>query len=158
MVTGGWTLFQAGADDAEKQAAQLHYQSDSRERWINEVAKKSWCVQPLLSRVAFSHQTRWDSLSPITLVTVMQQWQRSKMLDFAKKQHVGAPELKERFYINDREETSWENNVAKLGKCNDNHNRPKDIKIQPHISLWDRIESSDDRSQRLQHPIQTNLA
>ena len=139
MVIGGCTLFQASADDAEKQAAQLDYQSDSRERWMKEVVKKAGVSNNYYREWLFSHQARGDSLSPITVVTVTQPWQRSKMLDFEKKQHIGAPELKKRFYINDGEETSRENILPKLGKCNDNDNRPKDIKIQPQISLWDRV-------------------
>ena len=139
MVIGGWTLFQASSEDAEKQASQLDYQSESRERWIKEVAKKAGVSSSYYRDWVYSHQTRGDSLSPITVVTVTQPWQRSKMLDFAKKQQAGSNELKERFYINDREENSWDNIVAKLGKCSDSDNRQKDIKIQPQISLWDRV-------------------
>ena len=68
--------------------------SDSPERFIQEVAKKG-VTQP------------WDSLSPTTVATVTQPWQRSKMLDFAKKQQCSSNELKERFFINDREERKF---------------------------------------------------
>ena len=85
MVIGGWTLFQATTDDADRQAAQLDFQSDSRERFIKEVAKKAGVSNNYCKDWIFSHQTRGDSLSPITVVTVTQPWQRSKMLDFAKK-------------------------------------------------------------------------
>ena len=61
------------------------------------------------------------------------------MLDFAKKQQFGTNELKERFFINDREESSWDTIVAKFGKSVDTDTRQKDIKIQPQISLWDRV-------------------
>ena len=139
MVIGGWTLFQATTDDADRQAAQLDYQSDSRERFIKEVAKKAGVSNNYYKDWLFSHQTRGDSLSPITVVTVTQPWQRSKMLDFAKKQQFGTNELKERFFINDREESSWDTIVAKFGKSVDTDTRQKDIKIQPQISLWDRV-------------------
>ena len=66
MVIGGWTLFQATTDDADRQAAQLDYQSDSRERFIKEVAKKAGVSNNYYKDWLFSHQTRGDSLSPIS--------------------------------------------------------------------------------------------
>ena len=120
MVVGGWTMFQASTED---------FQSDSRERWIKEVAKKPGIPNSYYRDWVYSHQKRGDSLSAITVVTVTKPWQRSEMLDYMK--NIGTTALKERFYIDGREETSWEKILAKFGVCNDSDNRQKDIKIRP---------------------------
>ena len=70
IVIGGWSTFIPNKEDTEKQGEQLEAQSVSRERWIKEIAKKAGLPSGYYKEWSFSHQTRGDSLSPITVVTV----------------------------------------------------------------------------------------
>ena len=63
-----------------------------------------------------------------------QPWQRAKVLDYIKKANKNFPE---KFYIDDKEETNWDRITQAFGQCHDKN--AKDIKVQPQISLWDRI-------------------
>ena len=135
-----WTLEDGlrPPDDPEKQGEQLEAQSCSRERWIKEIAKKSGLPSGYYKEWSFSHQTRGDSLSPITVVTVTQPWQRNKLFDYTKK-HANTGKLQEKFFINDKEETDWNRITQEFGKYQEQAVKPKELKVQPQISLWDRV-------------------
>lgn len=134
IVFGGWSMFTIPTEDPEQHGRMMEYQTDSRERFIKETAKKAGISSNYYKYWVYSHQTKGDALSPITVVTVTQPWQRSKLLDYVKK---GTGNLEERFYIEDEEETKWERIEKKFGQCQDD--KSKTIRIQPQISLWDRI-------------------
>ena len=108
-----------------------------RKRFIKETAKRAGITSNYYRDWTYSHQTRGDTLSAITIVTVTQPWQRSKLLDFVKK----SDGLKEKFYIKDEEETKWDKDRQCLQQSfgNGQQNAGSTIKIQPQISLWDRI-------------------
>lgn len=79
---GGWIMFTSTTTDSEKQGHMMETQSESRERWIKELAKKASIGSRYYCGWAYSHQTRGDTLPRITVVTVMQPWQRSQLLDY----------------------------------------------------------------------------
>ena len=139
IVITGWSMFAAHPEDLELQGVQLEAQTDSRERWIKEVAKRAG-ISSLYSRHwLYGHQTRGEALSPITIVTVTRPWQRSKLFDFSKE-HAGTDKLKERFFINETEEQDWNRVVEKFGAFQGtSHTGVNYIKVQPQRSLWDRI-------------------
>ena len=138
IVFGGWTKFTPNRDDLEIQGSQLETQADSRERWIKEIAKKAGITSNYYREWLFSHQTRGEALSPLTVVTVTQPWQRSKLLDYVKRNPT-APALKERFYVKDTVEDKWDTILRHFGQCEARAITEKFIKIQPQISLWDRL-------------------
>lgn len=134
IVFGGWSMFTIPTEDPEQHGRMMEYQTDSRERFIKETAKRAGISSNYYKYWVYNHQTKGDALSPITVVTVTQPWQRSKLLDYVKK---GTGNLEERFYIEDEEESKWERIEKKFGQCQDD--KSKTIRIQPQISLWDRI-------------------
>lgn len=138
IVIGGWSTFIPNKEDTEKQGEQLEAQSVSRERWIKEIAKKAGLPSGHYKEWSFSHQTRGDSLSPITVVTVTQPWQRNKLFDFTKK-NGNTGKLQERFFINEKEVTDWNLIEKEFGNYQEPASKAKELKIQPQISLWDRI-------------------
>lgn len=138
IVVGGWSTFIPNQTDTEKQGEQLEAQTVSRERWIKELAKKAGMPSGFYKEWSFSHQTRGDVLSPITVITVTQPWQRNKLFDFTKK-HAGTSKLQERFYINEKEEQDWDMITTEFGTYQESQNKPPELKVQPQISLWDRI-------------------
>ena len=112
VIFGGWTSFSCPSHaDLELQGLLMENQADSRERWIKETAKKAGITSNYYRDGTYSHQTRGDALSSITIVTVTQPWQRSKLLDFVKK----SEGLKEKFYIKDDEETQWDKITKAFG-------------------------------------------
>ena len=134
MIYYLWTTFTSPSHaDLELQGLLMENQTDSRERFIKETAKRAGITSNYYRDWTYSHQTRGDTLSAITIVTVTQPWQRSKLLDFVKK----SDGLKEKFYIKDEEETKWDKIANAFG--NGQQNARNTIKIQPQISLWDRI-------------------
>ena len=139
IVIGGWSMFTANPDDLEVQGHQLEAQTDSRERWVKELAKKAGITSQYYKDWTFSHQTRGDALSPITVVTVTQPWQRSKLFDYTKK-HAVTDKLQEHFYIRDKEEQDWDRVVKTFGTyLGPPTSAAKHLKVQPQISLWDRL-------------------
>ena len=133
IIFGGWTTFTPPShSDLELQGLLMENQTDSRERYIKETAKRAGITSNYYRDWTYSHQTRGDTLSAITIVTVTQPWQRSKLLDYVKK----SDGLKEKFYLKDEEETQWEKLTKAFG--NGQQNTGNTIKIQPQISLWDR--------------------
>lgn len=138
FIVGGWTKFTPDAGTAEARGIQLEAQAESRERAIKELAKKAGVTRHYYSNWAFSHQTKPDELSLITVVTVQQPWQKTKMTVWAKE-NKDTGKLEERFYIDDWEETQWDKTVKCFGKVADSKTGLQTLKIQPQISLWDRI-------------------
>ena len=55
-----------------------------QKRWIKEVAKRAGISNLYYRDWLCSHHTRGEALSPITIVTVTQPWQRSKLFDLKK--------------------------------------------------------------------------
>ena len=51
LIFGGWSTFTVTATTPEGQGAQQEVQAESRERFIKEIAKKSWCNKSLLQRL-----------------------------------------------------------------------------------------------------------
>eukprot|EP00434_Breviolum_minutum_P011668 symbB.v1.2.010290.t1/scaffold666.1/size175110/2 len=134
LIFGGWSTFTVTATTPEGQGAQQEVQAESRERFIKEIAKKAGVTSLYYKDWIFSHQTRGDVLSPISVLTITQPWQRAKVLDYIKKANKNFPE---KFYIDDKEETNWDKITQAFGQCHDKN--AKDTKVQPQISLWDRI-------------------
>ena len=134
LIFGGWSTFTVTATTPEGQGLQQEVQAESRERFIKEIAKKAGVTSLYYKDWIFSHQTRGDALSPISVVTMTQPWQRAKVLDYIKKANKNFPE---KLYIDDKEETNWDKITQAFGQCHDKN--AKDIKVQPQISLWDRI-------------------
>jgi hypothetical protein len=132
IVIGGWSTFIPNKEDTEKQGEQLEAQSVSRERWIKEIAKKAGLPSGYYKEWSFSHQTRGDSLSPITVVTVTQPWQRNKLFDFTKK-NGNTGKLQERFFINEKEVTDWNLIEKEFGNYQEPASKAKELKIQPQI-------------------------
>ena len=156
IIFGGWTTFTPPSHaDLELQGLLMENQTDSRERYIKETAKRAGITSNYYRDWTYSHQTRGDTLSAITIVTVTQPWQRSKLLDYVKK----SDGLKEKFYLKDEEETQWEKLTKAFG--NGQQNTGNTIKIQPQISLWDRttgipLKVAMNIAQRQQIPFKQN--
>lgn len=83
----------------EVQGSQQVAEAESRDRFINKLAKRAGISG--------------DALSPLSVVTVSQPRQGSKLLDFTKN---NIDELKEKVQFNDREETNWEKFEKPSGK------------------------------------------
>lgn len=115
-------MFTSTTTDSKEQGHMMETQSESRERWIKELAKRASISSTYYREWAYSHQTRGDTLSQITAVTVTQPWQRSQLLDYVKKE---GNNTQERFFI-----------TKSFGECTEK--KRKQIKVQPQISLWDR--------------------
>ena len=112
-------------------------QTASRERWIRELAKKAGITNTYYREWTYSHQTRGDSLSAITVINVAQPWQRSRLFDYTKK---NADKLQEKFYIRDREEHDWNRIIEEFGTYQGPPtSTTKQLKVQPQTSLWDRV-------------------
>ena len=139
FIVAGWSMFAADSEDLETQGVQLETQTESRERWVKELAKKAGITSFYYRDWTFSHQTRGEALSPLTIVTVSQPWQRNKLFDYTKK-HAGTDKLKERFFLKEREEQDWNRITEKFGNFQgSSHTNANHLKVQPQISLWDRI-------------------
>ena len=74
LIFGGWSTFTVTATTPEGQGAQQEVQAESRERFIKEIAKKAGVTSLYYKDWIFSHQTRGDVLSPISVVTMTQPW------------------------------------------------------------------------------------
>ena len=139
FVVAGWSMFAADTENLETQGLQLEMQTESRERWVKELAKKAGITSFYYRDWVFSHQTRGEALSPLTIVTVSQPWQRNKLFDYTKK-YAGTDKLKERFFLKEREEQDWNRITEKFGNFQgSSQTNANYLKVQPQISLWDRI-------------------
>ena len=85
FLVGGWSAFAGDDSDPVEHGNQQVAQAESRERFIKELAKCAGITGHYYKDWTFSHQTLGDSLSPITVVTVSQPWQRSKLFDFTNQ-------------------------------------------------------------------------
>lgn len=79
-------------------------------------------------------------MSPFTVVTVSQPWQRSKLLGILgyTKNRLNMDQLKEKHYINDHVETNFDRVQEYFGPCQGKERSVKGIRVQPQVSLWDR--------------------
>ena len=137
ILVGGWSSFKPDGFSPEEQGFQLEAQAESRERFIKDIAKRAGLSSFYYQDWRFSHQTKGDALSPLTVVTVTQPWQRSKLLDFTKNR-LNADMLKERHFVKDHVENSWEKIQKAFGPCQDKDHKAREIRVQPQVSLWDR--------------------
>eukprot|EP00438_Fugacium_kawagutii_P010678 Skav207423 [mRNA] locus=scaffold646:276451:277584:- [translate_table: standard] len=137
ILIGGWSSIAADGNTPEEQGLQLEAQAESRERFIKDLAKRAGLSSYYYQDWRYSHQTRGDALSPLTVVTVTQPWQRSKLLDYTKNK-LNADKLKEKHYVEDRVETNFDTVQKYFGPCQDKDRGVKDIRVQPQVSLWDR--------------------
>lgn len=137
ILVGGWSSFKPDGLSPEEQGFQLEAQAESRERFIKDLAKRAGLSSFYYQDWRFSHQTKGDALSPLTVVTVTQPWQRSKLLDFTKNR-LNADMLKERHFVKDHVENSWEKIQKAFGTCQDKDHKVREIRVQPQVSLWDR--------------------
>ena len=62
FVVAGWSMFAADSEDLETQGVQLETQTESRERWVKELAKKAGITSFYYRDWTFSHQTRGEAL------------------------------------------------------------------------------------------------
>ena len=123
---GGWGTFVPGATNLEDQGIQLEHQPESRERFVKEVAKRASISSFYNREWIFSHQTKGDMLSPMTVVSITQPWQRNKLLDFTRN-NSNRQRLQEKFYIKDQAEDNWEKILKTFGKYQDKGQNMKEI-------------------------------
>ena len=81
ILLGGSCKIVPNASPPKEHGPQLETQTESRERFIKELAKRAGFSFPgsTIRTLRFSHQTKGDSMSAPSLITMAQPWQRSKL-------------------------------------------------------------------------------
>ena len=115
FLVGSWTSFDPDAESLEDQGIQLQNQAESREMLIKELAKKAGISNYCYREWLYSHQNKGDMLSPLTVVSVAQPWQRHKLLDFTRNRQ-NAIYLQEKHYVKDISEEDWAKPLASMTK------------------------------------------